>query len=174
MPYITICRSKTCPKKDHCYRSRATPSILQSYSDFSSMCNQHNFLYFWGIERKSENLMKPQFHGNFDTTYCGAKLLYIQYIVFANLYIVVMEQLGTCLATTQLLRLKYRINYICSQYNKSIWLIQVDFIPYIIGFQNYPKTGYKPALFQRYVSLQDSKTSNYISYEFIECELKID
>ena len=54
-----MCRSKTCPKKDHCYRSRATPSILQSYSDFSSMCNQHNFLYFWGIERKSENLMKP-------------------------------------------------------------------------------------------------------------------
>ena len=59
MPDITMCRSKTCPKKDHCYRSRATPSILQSYSDFSSMCNQHNFLYFWGIERKSENLMKP-------------------------------------------------------------------------------------------------------------------
>ena len=75
--------------------------------------------------------MKPQFHGDFITTYCGLELLHTQYIVFVNLYIVVMEQLGTCLATTQLLRLKYRINYICSQHNKSIWLIQVEFIPFM-------------------------------------------
>lgn len=30
----------------------------------------------------------------------GVTHIYIQYIVFTNLYIVAMEQLGTCLATT--------------------------------------------------------------------------
>ena len=57
MPDITMCRSSDCPKRSHCYRAQAKPSMLQSYSDFTTQCYQSNFLYFWGIERKTDELL---------------------------------------------------------------------------------------------------------------------
>lgn len=34
MPDITMCKNKLCPKRQSCYRYRATPDRLQSYSSF--------------------------------------------------------------------------------------------------------------------------------------------
>jgi hypothetical protein len=34
MPDITMCESKSCPKRKQCYRSTAKPSLRQSYADF--------------------------------------------------------------------------------------------------------------------------------------------
>lgn len=58
MPDITMCRSSDCPKRSHCYRAQAKPSILQSYSDFSAECFQYNFIQYWGIGRKSDELRR--------------------------------------------------------------------------------------------------------------------
>ena len=34
MPDITLCQSHECIKKEQCYRYKADPNIMQSYSNF--------------------------------------------------------------------------------------------------------------------------------------------
>lgn len=46
MPDISMCASAECTKKDFCYRHVATPSYLQSYSDFTDVCSLNGFQYF--------------------------------------------------------------------------------------------------------------------------------
>ena len=51
MPDITMCLTKTCPNKDRCYRFTVEPDILQSYSDFTELCNNDSDEnYLWPIE----------------------------------------------------------------------------------------------------------------------------
>ncbi len=48
---ITMCSSVNCPERNSCYRSRANPSEIQSYSNFEYTCNENNgFEYFWKID----------------------------------------------------------------------------------------------------------------------------
>lgn len=42
MPDITMCSSKNCPLKDKCYRSTATASKYQSWSNFEYTCNKNS------------------------------------------------------------------------------------------------------------------------------------
>ncbi len=47
MPDITMCYGGKCNKKDSCYRVKATPSKLQSYSDFENRLDEDgNCEYF--------------------------------------------------------------------------------------------------------------------------------
>ena len=47
MPDITMCITRTCPKKEQCYRFTAKPDTLQTYSDFTYLCNKKKENYFW-------------------------------------------------------------------------------------------------------------------------------
>ena len=51
-----MCCSSDCPKRSHCYRAQAKPDKLQSYSDFSAECFQYNFLRFWSMSGKSDEM----------------------------------------------------------------------------------------------------------------------
>lgn len=42
MPDITMCSSNGCPMKEECYRSRAKPDTLQSWSNFEYTCNENS------------------------------------------------------------------------------------------------------------------------------------
>ena len=42
MPDISMCSSDNCPMKDKCYRSTATASKYQSYSNFEYTCNENS------------------------------------------------------------------------------------------------------------------------------------
>lgn len=42
MPDISMCSSEHCPMKDKCYRSTATASKYQSWSNFENICNENN------------------------------------------------------------------------------------------------------------------------------------
>jgi len=50
MPDITMCESKSCPKRKECYRATAKPSGRQSMADFYDP--KKNCGYFW--EERSE------------------------------------------------------------------------------------------------------------------------
>ena len=39
---ITMCSSNYCPVRDKCYRSTATASKYQSYSNFEYTCNENS------------------------------------------------------------------------------------------------------------------------------------
>lgn len=53
MSDITMCKpSKECSLKSLCYRYLATPSQMQSYSDFSNGNKQE---CFWNYDEKPEN-----------------------------------------------------------------------------------------------------------------------
>lgn len=42
MPDISMCNSDNCPMKDKCYRSTATASKYQSWSNFEYTCNENS------------------------------------------------------------------------------------------------------------------------------------
>lgn len=42
MPDITMCSSSGCPMKEECYRSRAKPDTLQSWTNFEYSCNENS------------------------------------------------------------------------------------------------------------------------------------
>ena len=42
MPDISMCSSDNCPMKDKCYRSTATVSKYQSWSNFEYTCNENS------------------------------------------------------------------------------------------------------------------------------------
>ena len=42
MPDITMCSSKNCPMRGSCYRSRAKPDKLQSWTNFEYFCNENS------------------------------------------------------------------------------------------------------------------------------------
>ena len=53
MADITMCSSRNCPMKDKCYRTTATPSKSQSWSNFEYFCNENSgFHEFIKSERK--------------------------------------------------------------------------------------------------------------------------
>ena len=49
MPDITMCMNPKCDKKDSCYRFKAVPNRLQSYSDFTDDCKNNNYRNYWEI-----------------------------------------------------------------------------------------------------------------------------
>jgi len=50
MPDISMCRNKTCPRRDKCYRYRAIPNeAWQSYSSYPS----EGCTSFWDIEGRT-------------------------------------------------------------------------------------------------------------------------
>ena len=54
---MTMCSSENCPERNRCYRSRATPDRLQSYSNYEYTCNENSgFESFLNIE--SDNNIK--------------------------------------------------------------------------------------------------------------------
>ena len=58
MADITMCTSKTCPRRESCYRALAKPDRLQSYSDFTETCGKTNE-YYWSVDR-FDTLCKPE------------------------------------------------------------------------------------------------------------------
>ena len=42
MPDITMCSSENCPMRGSCYRSRAKPDKLQSWTNFEYFCNENS------------------------------------------------------------------------------------------------------------------------------------
>lgn len=52
MPDISMCSSDNCPMKDKCYRSTATASKYQSWSNFEYTCNENSGLNEWKKERR--------------------------------------------------------------------------------------------------------------------------
>ena len=40
MADITMCTGLNCPKREECYRTKANPSPLQSWSNFEYTCNE--------------------------------------------------------------------------------------------------------------------------------------
>ena len=42
MPDITMCSSKECPMRSSCYRTRAKPDKLQSWTNFEYFCNENS------------------------------------------------------------------------------------------------------------------------------------
>jgi hypothetical protein len=42
MPDITMCSSENCPMRGSCYRSRAKPNKLQSWTNFEYFCNENS------------------------------------------------------------------------------------------------------------------------------------
>lgn len=52
MPDFTMCMTRTCPKKERCYRFSAKPDTLQSYSDFTESCNKKKENYFMSNKRR--------------------------------------------------------------------------------------------------------------------------
>lgn len=59
MPDISMCSSEHCPMKDKCYRSTATASKYQSWSNFENICNENNgyedFMLDRRVEKRKEN-----------------------------------------------------------------------------------------------------------------------
>jgi hypothetical protein len=48
MADITLCTSKTCPKREMCYRATLlSQSLWQSYADFTETCQEDNFSMYW-------------------------------------------------------------------------------------------------------------------------------
>lgn len=45
---ITMCMTETCPKRETCYRYKAEPERLQSYSDFTKLCKSGEN-YYWPL-----------------------------------------------------------------------------------------------------------------------------
>lgn len=42
MPDIIMCSSENCPMRGSCYRSRAKPDKLQSWTNFEYFCNENS------------------------------------------------------------------------------------------------------------------------------------
>lgn len=59
MPDISMCSSEHCPIKDKCYRSTATASKYQSWSNFEYTCNENSgyedFMLDRRMEKRKEN-----------------------------------------------------------------------------------------------------------------------
>lgn len=76
MPDITMCTGKDCPKKERCYRFKATPNLIyQSFSDFKERrLEDGSCEMFWefvvatdakGLKKAEKNLRrKPIDNGN--------------------------------------------------------------------------------------------------------------
>lgn len=47
---ITMCLTEDCDKREECWRYKATPDRLQSYSDFTQLCKEHDYEYFYPVE----------------------------------------------------------------------------------------------------------------------------
>ena len=56
MPDITMCMTRMCPKRNDCYRFTAKPDTLQSYSDYTELCNKKKESYF--LSNKTERNSK--------------------------------------------------------------------------------------------------------------------
>ena len=50
MADITMCPSKTCPRRESCYRALAKPDRLQSYTDFTEWCRKTDE-YYWSVDQ---------------------------------------------------------------------------------------------------------------------------
>ena len=59
MPDISMCSSEHCHMKDKCYRSTATASKYQSWSNFEYTCNENSgyedFMLDRRVEKRKEN-----------------------------------------------------------------------------------------------------------------------
>lgn len=56
MPDITMCLTRTCLKKEECYRYKAKPDRYQSYANFTELCAKEieNSEYFMPVARRTE------------------------------------------------------------------------------------------------------------------------
>lgn len=43
MPDISMCFGKDCDRREHCYRYRAKPNQVQTYSDLEHDCKMYNY-----------------------------------------------------------------------------------------------------------------------------------
>ena len=50
MPDMTMCTSRSCKKREECYRAMAKPDRIQSYGDFTKVCADKNYQCIWKIE----------------------------------------------------------------------------------------------------------------------------
>lgn len=64
MPDISMCSSKHCPMKDKCYRSTATASKYQSWSNFEYACNENNGYEDFILDRRMEKRKEIKFESN--------------------------------------------------------------------------------------------------------------
>ena len=60
MADISMCMNPKCDKKDSCYRFKAVPDTLQSYSDFTDDCKNNNYRNYWEILDKVKSV--PMMH----------------------------------------------------------------------------------------------------------------
>ena len=43
MPDISMCFGQYCPRRDKCYRAMAKPDSVQTYGDFETDCELHEY-----------------------------------------------------------------------------------------------------------------------------------
>jgi len=60
MPDITMCMNTKCEKRESCYRFKAIPDMLQSYSDFTDDCKNNDYRNYWQILVKYKTI--PMIH----------------------------------------------------------------------------------------------------------------
>lgn len=46
---ITMCQTENCDRRDSCYRYRAIPNKIQSYSNFEDICKAEEYSQFLEI-----------------------------------------------------------------------------------------------------------------------------
>lgn len=56
MPDITMCLTRTCPKRNQCYRYMAKPDRYQSYANYTELCIKEieKSEYYLPLKRRSE------------------------------------------------------------------------------------------------------------------------
>lgn len=62
MPDISMCSSDNCPMKDKCYRSTATASKYQSYSNFEYTCNENSGYTDFMLDKRMEKRKENKIH----------------------------------------------------------------------------------------------------------------
>lgn len=53
MPDISMCFGKYCPRKDKCYMAMAKPDRVQTYGDFETDCELHDYRNQMKLENDS-------------------------------------------------------------------------------------------------------------------------
>lgn len=64
MPDISMCSSDNCPMKDKCYRSTATASKYQSWSNFEYTCNENSGYADFILNKRMEKRKENKFESN--------------------------------------------------------------------------------------------------------------
>lgn len=64
MPDISMCSSDNCPMKDKCYRSTATASKYQSWSNFEYTCNENNGYADFILNKRMGKRKENKFESN--------------------------------------------------------------------------------------------------------------